>query len=82
MHTTRVVRHEQKSDEAIAVTIRCCEDPNTDSAVTIYDVANMTQTQIEEQVSKHHDRVAAKCGGMQRAKQHLAELLTTTKVHA
>ena len=82
MHTTRIVKTHQASDEAIAVTIRCCENPQTDSTVTIYGVKDKTSAQIDEKVSKHHDVVAAKCAGMQAAQQHLKEIFTTTKVHA
>jgi hypothetical protein len=82
MHTTRVVKTQQASDEAIAVTIRCCENPQTDSTVTIYGVANQTAAQIEAKVSKHHDAVAAKCAGMMAGKQILKDLVLTPKVHA
>jgi hypothetical protein len=70
-HTTQVVETKQVSDEAITVRIRCCGNEKTDSVLTIYNVVNLTQAQIEAQVDKHHDRVAAKCGGMAKAKSHL-----------
>jgi hypothetical protein len=82
MHTTRIVKTQQTSDEAIAVTIRCCENPQTDSTVTIYGVKDKTSAQIDEKVSKHHDLVAAKCAGMQAAKQILKDIVLTPKVHA
>lgn len=82
MHTTKVVKTQQISDEAIAVTIRCCDNAQTDSTVTIYGAANKTAAQIEDTVSKHHDAVAAKCAGMQAAKDILKTLVLTPKVHA
>lgn len=81
MHTTQIVRTDQQSDEAVSVVIRCCNNPKTDSAVTIYGVAKMTHEQLEAQVSAHHDRVAAKCAGMATAQGHLATLVTQKKDH-
>jgi len=81
MHITEIVKQEQQSDEAIAVTVRCCHNPKTDSSMTIYGAATMTHEQIEAFVSAHHDKVAAKCAGMSKAKDHLAKLATTVKTH-
>lgn len=81
MHVTEIIKQEQASDEAIAVTIRCCSNPKTDSTITIYGVHGMSHEQIEEMVSKHHDRVASKCHGMGKATDHLQILATKTKVH-
>jgi len=81
MHITQIVRTEQQSDEAIAVTIRCCNNPKTDGTITIYGVQGLTHEQFEAKVSAHHDKVASKCGGMQKAQGHLATLVTQTKEH-
>ncbi len=82
MHTTRIVKTQQASDEAIAVTIRCCENPQTDSTVTIYGVASKSAADIDAKVSKHHDVVAAKCAGMMAGKQILKDIVLIPKVHA
>lgn len=81
MHITQIVRQEQVSDECIAVTVRCCQNPKTDSTVTIYGIAAMDHAAVEAEVEKHHDRVAAKCDGMKKASDHLATLMTKTKQH-
>jgi hypothetical protein len=80
-HTTQVVKIEQVSDECICVKIRCCDDEKTDAVLTVYNVMNLTQEQIEAQIDKHHDRVAAKCAGMAKAKGHLQLVGNQTKVH-
>jgi hypothetical protein len=81
MHTTEIVRTEQKSDEAIAVVIRCCNNPLTDSAHTLYGVAKMTPEQLGAAIDRHHDRVAAKCAGMSTGKNLLANVVAKTKTH-
>ncbi len=80
-HKTEVVNVKQLTDEAISIHIRCCDDPKSDSVLTVYGVANMTPEQMEAQVVAHHDRVAAKHQGMVSGKQHLEALVTRTKVH-
>jgi len=74
MHTTEIVKTQQASDEAVSVTIRCCADPKTDSALTVYGVAKLSADQMAQEIDKHHDRVAAKHAGMLSGKQHLASV--------
>ncbi len=81
MHITQIVRTEQQSDEAIAVVIRCCDNPKTDSALTIYGAHKMTPEQINAYVDAHHDRIAAKCDAMNKANAHLATIATQQKEH-
>lgn len=81
MHITKIVRTEQQSDEAIAVIVRCCDNPKTDSALTIYGAHKMTSKQIDDYVEKHHDRVCAKCDAMKKANAHLATIATQRKEH-
>jgi hypothetical protein len=79
-HVTEVVKQEQHSDESVAVTIRCCDDPKTDSTLTIYGVAKHSAETIAEAIDKHHNKVAAKHQGMQAGKQHLLTV-QKTKAH-
>jgi hypothetical protein len=81
MHITEIVKQEQVSDEAIAVTVRCCSNPKTDSTFTIYGVHKLTLDQLNEAVDKHHSRVAAKCEGLSAGRDLLANLKKTSKTH-
>jgi hypothetical protein len=80
-HTTKIVRTQQMSDEALAITIRCCGNPKTDSVLTIYDVGKLSPSQLEADVDKHHDRVSQKCQAMNSGKALLVGLLSVSKTH-
>jgi len=80
-HTTKVIREAQVSDEDMAVTIRCCDNPKTDSTMTIHGFYKLTAAQLDTAYNKHHDRVAAKCQGMDIGKQLLVSAVTRTKTH-
>ena len=81
MHITEIVDQKQVSDEAVAVTVRCCCDPLTDSTVTIYGIHQMSPEELSRQVDFHHDRVAKKCHGMGNGKLLIKNLITKTKTH-
>ena len=81
MHITEIVKTEQVSDEGVAVTVRCCSNPKTDSTVTIYGVHNLSAEQLQEQVDKHHSRVASKCHGVGAGKSLLNTLSKKPKTH-
>ena len=81
MHITEIVKTQQVSDEAVAVTVRCCSNPKTDSTVTIYGVPNLTPEQLQAHVDKHHSRVASKCHGMVNGKSILDTLSKKPKTH-
>ena len=80
-HKTEVIKAGM-TDEAIAITIRCCGDEKTDSALTVYGIHKMTPEQLEVEVNNHHDRVAAKHEAMGKMKDALGSLNTKTKVHS
>jgi hypothetical protein len=80
-HKTEVIKAKE-TDSAIAITIRCCDDPQTDSALTVYGVHKITPEQLEIEVNNHHDRVAAKHEAMGKMKDALSKLNTKTKVHS
>jgi hypothetical protein len=80
-HTTEIVNTKQCSDESIAITIRCCDDPQTDSVLTVYGVSKLSEKQLAADVNKHHDRVALKHDGMQSGKHLLGTVIAQTKNH-
>lgn len=81
-HTTEIVgKPKQVSDEAIAVTIRCCGDPKSDSTLTIYGIGKITADELNAQIDAHHDRVAAKHHGMGTGKSLLSGIIAKTKTH-
>ena len=64
MHTTEVISTKQMTDESIAIKIRCCDNPKTDSVWTIYGVEKLSPKELAKIVEHHHDRVAEKCRTM------------------
>jgi hypothetical protein len=80
-HTTKIVKTQQLSDEAVAVTIRCCDNKLTDSVLTIYDVGKLSPEQLTKDIDKHHDRCAEKCASMASGKTLLDGLVKKTKTH-
>jgi hypothetical protein len=79
-HKTEVIRAIE-TDAAIAVTIRCCDNPKTDSVLTVHGVHKLTVEQLEAEVIKHHDRVASKHDAMGKAKDHISKLTVRVKTH-
>ena len=80
-HVTTIVSTRQVSDEAVAITIRCCGNSKTDSTLTIYGVGRLTPEKLASDIDRHHDRVAEKCQGMSSGKSLLDALDTKTKTH-
>ena len=80
-HITKIIRTQQMSDEAVAVTIRCCDNPLSDCVHTFYGVGRLSQEQLMQGIEKHHDSVAAKCAGMASGKHLLDALVEKTKTH-
>jgi hypothetical protein len=81
MHTTKVIKTEQLTDESIAVTIRCCENAKTDSVLTIAQAYKINAADVETMIEKHHDAVKARCLGMQTTLRQLKGLKNLNKVH-
>ena len=77
-HKTEVIKMQQVSDEALAVTIRCCGNKLTDSVLTLYD---MSAEQLAQDIDKHHDLTAKKHAGMESGKALLGTTIQKTKVH-
>lgn len=80
-HVTEIISTQQVSDEAIAVKIRCCDNPLTDSVHTLYGVAKMSALQLEQIIDAHHNRVALKHQGMASGKHLLDTVISKTKIH-
>ena len=80
-HRTEIIKHEQPNDECIAVTIRCCGDPKTDSTTTINAAHTLTLDQIEASVDEHHDLVAKKHTALAAGRSHLEKLKGMVKQH-
>jgi hypothetical protein len=80
-HTTKIVKTQQLSDEAVGITIRCCDNKLTDSTLTIYNVGKLSPEQLTKDIDMHHDRVAVKCAGMASGKGFIDGLVKKTKTH-
>ena len=81
MHTTEIISQKQISDRGIAVTIRCCGNPKSDSTLTIQNAASLTHDAIEKLIDLHHDRTKNTCERVQRHSEYLANIKNKTKTH-
>ena len=74
-HTSKLVEVIHVADEALAVRVRCCDDPTTDSVHTIYGLHNLSEADIDVQITQHKARVETKHEAKQRALQHVVRLM-------
>jgi hypothetical protein len=81
MHVTQIIETKQVSDECLSVKIRCCENPKTDSVLSIYGIGTISEQDLLAKIDHHHDVVAAKCHGMAAGKLLITGLITKSKTH-
>ena len=79
-HITKIVETQQVSDGAISVRIRCCDNPKSDSTLTVY-IAGLSDEMVKSKIDKHHDKVAAACAAMAKGKHLLDGLVKKPVTH-
>jgi hypothetical protein len=55
-HSTRIVQVSKPASGLLAVTIRCCDDPTTDSVLTIHQL-HRSDEDIQKDIDAHKARV-------------------------
>lgn len=73
-HKAEVVAQKQLSDGALAICVRCCDDPLTDSWHTVYDLENVDDAAMDNEIAMHVNNVEKKHAGMERVKQHIQKI--------
>jgi hypothetical protein len=56
------------ADGAIAVTVRCCDDPSTDSVLTLYGLHELSTNDVIRHVRDHQANVEIKHVAKQRGR--------------
>jgi hypothetical protein len=72
-HSVRIVRREKPLSGLLSVTMRCCDDPKTDSTVTIHQL-HRSDDEILKQVEAHKAKVATLHAHDQRADELMQSL--------
>jgi hypothetical protein len=72
-HTSQIVKIEEPADGLLAVTVRCCGDPKTDSVLTIHEL-HRSDVEIDADVAAHQARVEKLHAAKAHAKNHIARL--------
>lgn len=73
-HVSKVVKVVPRRDGHLAVTIRCCEDPETDSVLTLHELQR-EDAAIDSDIQQHQARVEKLHGDSQRAFDHVQRLI-------
>ena len=67
-HTTEIVNAHQPADGLLAVAVRCCRDPKTDSVLTLHQLERSDE-EIKQDIRDHQARVAKLHAAKLRAKE-------------
>ncbi len=89
MHTTEIIEQKSISDECWSITIRCCNDPSTDSVRTIHAVVRdrtgvlnqRTDEDLQTDIDQHHDEVMSRHAAKMAGKLAI-NLGQRTKIHS
>lgn len=57
-HVSKIIDIKEINDESVAYLVRCCDDPMSDSWLTV--TLTLSDIEIEQTVADHHVRVQAK----------------------
>lgn len=72
-HTSQIVNIEDAADGLLAITVRCCGDPKTDSVLTLHEL-HRSEAEIDADIAAHHARVQKLHAAKAFAKVHIARL--------
>ena len=73
-HTSKVIKVEPLLNGLLAVTVRCCGDPETDSVLTLHELQR-EDAAIDADIVAHQARIEKLHGDSQRARAHVERLL-------
>lgn len=69
-HVSAIVKIEEPADGLLAVTVRCCGDPITDSVLTLHELSR-PDAEIDADIAQHRARVEKLHADRQHVKRHL-----------
>jgi hypothetical protein len=72
-HTSAIIQITEPVDGLLAVTVRCCGDPKTDSVLTLHEL-HRSDEEIDADIATHQARVENLHAAKIRAKEHLVRL--------
>jgi hypothetical protein len=73
MHQSAIIRVHEPADGILAVTVRCCEDPKTDSVLSIHEL-HRSDSDILKDIEVHKARVEQLHAHKARAKELMASI--------
>lgn len=73
-HTSKIIKAVPLVNGLLAVTVRCCGDPQTDSVLTLHELQR-DNTAIDADIATHQARVEKLHGDSLRAFDHVARLI-------
>lgn len=73
-HKSQIVHLEVPAAGLLAVTVRCCGDPKTDSTLTLHELDRPTE-QIDGDLAAHQAKVESLHASTLAAKQHFERLM-------
>lgn len=76
-HKSAILKIDEPGDGVLAVTIRCCGDPKTDSVLTIHEL-HREEAAIDKDIADHQARVEKLHAAKTHAKNHIARLAGRT----
>jgi hypothetical protein len=74
-HSSQIIDVKELADGALSIMVRCCNDPKTDSTLTIYNLHQIDTAEIQRQANGHKSNVEQKHLAKQRAQAAIAALL-------
>lgn len=72
-HTSKVVSVHDLADGILAVGVRCCDDPTTDSFLTVHE-PQRDDGEIDKDIADHQARVEKLHADKLRVKEHIERL--------
>lgn len=72
-HTSAIVKITEPADGLLAITVRCCGDPKTDSVLTLHEL-HRSDAEIDADIATHQARVETLHAAKEHAKAHVARL--------
>lgn len=75
-HTSVIIKVTEPADGLLAIHVRCCGDPTTDSVLTLHEL-HRSDEEIDADIARHQARVENLHAQKIRAKEHLARIAVT-----
>lgn len=80
MHKAKHIEIKQLSDGAIAVKTRCCDDPSTDSWITVYVKPESTEEELQLSLDTHAAKIENQHEAMSLHMKTISRILSKTLI--